>query len=95
MTQKTVQTITIGSQSFAIPSGTKLADLLALIGLQAIRSTYCSNPWKTVDYVSDHGGTQIAFGTQRVFENEEAAENAKKQYMREQEDAREAETTGD
>jgi hypothetical protein len=92
---KTVQTITIGSQSFAIPSGTKLADLLALIGLQAIRSTYCSNPWKTFEYVSEHGGTQIAFGTQKVFESEEAAENAKKAYMREHDEARESETSSD
>jgi hypothetical protein len=94
MSQKTVQTITIGSQSFAIPAGTKLADLLALIGLQAIRSTYCSNPWKTFDYVSD-GSTQISFGAQLVFENESAAENAKKQYVREQDEARESETASD
>jgi hypothetical protein len=94
MSQKTVQTITIGSQSFAIPSGTKLADLLSLIGLQAIRSTYCSNPWKTFDYVSD-GSTQIAFGAQLVFENESAAENAKKAFALEHEKKREVLTLGD
>ena len=94
MSQKTVQTITIGSQSFAIPSATKLADLLSLIGLQAIRSTYCSNPWKTFDYVTD-GNTQISFGAQLVFENESAAENAKKQYLREQDALKESETVGD
>ena len=88
--QKTVQTVTIGSQSFVVPTGTKLADLLCLVGLQAIRSTYHGSPWKTFEYI-DSAGVQISFGSQLVYEGESAAEMAKKQYIREQEALKDAE----
>ena len=88
--QKTVQTVTIGSQSFVVPTGTKLADLLCLVGLQAIRTTYSSNPWKTFEYI-DSSGVQVSFSSQLVYERESAAEMAKKAYVREQDALKDAE----
>lgn len=96
MSQKTVQTITIGSNTFAVPPSVKLADLLPLVALQAVRTTYNNSPWKVFEYLDDES-TQLTIGTKTIYENAEAAENAKKAYVREREleYIRESETTGD
>ena len=94
MTQKTVQTVQIGSTTFAVPSTVKLADLLVLVGLQAIRSSYHSEPWKVFEYLDDES-TQLTIGTKTVYEDSAAAENAKKAFALEHEKKREVLTLGD
>jgi hypothetical protein len=94
MTQKTVQTVSFGSTTFAVPPTVKLADLLVLVGLQAIRSTYHSDPWKVFEFLDDEA-MQLTIGQKTVYADSAAAENAKKAYARERELARESETAGD
>ena len=94
MTQKTVQTVSFGSNTFAVPATVKLADLRVLVGLQAVRSTYNSNPWKVFEYLDDES-TQLTIGQKTVYADSAAAENAKKAYARERELARESETASD
>ena len=94
MTQKTVQTVQIGSTTFAVPSTVKLADLLVLVGLQAIRSSYHSEPWKVFEYLDDES-TQLTIGMKTVYSDSDAAENAKKAFALEHEKKREVLTLGD
>jgi hypothetical protein len=94
MAQKTVQTVQFGSNTFAVPSTVKLADLLVLVGLQAVRSTYNSDPWKVFEYLDDES-VQLTIGTKTVYQDSESAENAKKAFARDRELAREAETSSD
>ena len=94
MAQKTVQTVQFGSTTFAVPSTVKLSDLLVLVGLQAIRSTYHSDPWKVFEYLDDEA-MQLTIGQKTVYADSESAENAKKAYARDREMARESETASD
>lgn len=89
--KKTVQTVQFGSSTFAVPASVKLADLLVLVGLQAIRSTYHSDPWKSFEYLDDESLHSITIGTKTVYEDSAAAESAKKDYALGREMARELE----
>lgn len=88
--QKTVQTVTFGSSTFAVPSTVKLAELLALVGLQPIRSTYHSDPWKVFEYL-DEESLQLTIGTKTVYTDAEAADSAKKAFAKSREPVPESE----
>jgi hypothetical protein len=91
---KTVQTVTIGSTTFAVPPSVKLADLLPIVALQPICTTYNNSPWKVFEYLSDES-TQLTIGTKTVYADADAAENAKKAYVREREAQRESESANE
>ena len=92
--QKTVQTVQLGSNTFAVPANVKLSELLVLVGLQQIRTTYHSDPWKVFEYLDDEL-TQITIGQKTIYETSDAAESAKKDYKLGLEMARELEREND
>jgi hypothetical protein len=77
---KTVNTIEIGGSTYVIPSGISQAKLIEVAGLLLMlqRIDYCSDrQYRKSFYFVEQENARIRLGTQTVYENEAAANEAR------------------